>query len=325
MALADSTKARLFHQLAEYVAAGIPLPKAIEQFSHAAAFGSIRRVLRRLGERLSGRLGEDFRAVGFSEFDAAMIDAGERSGRLADVFRLLEAHYIERVKWRRVVRSRLAYPLVVFHLAVVLLAIPPAVMAADPAIFIHQCLTIFGIAYGLVLLLALLRAGLRALAARVPFIERLLCGIPFWGGVARAVRSERFARAFAMQLQAGVTVLAAFHLAARASGSRALGEEAVKVTERVRSGSGLAAALDRRSLLVPELREAIAAGEHTGRMDSQCLRVAAELAERMQAWAELTATWLPRIIYFAVVGFVGWRIYQTLSAVYAPMGALLEL
>lgn len=325
MSPTESTKERIFYQLAEYLDAGVSLPKAISQFAEAAAHRQVRRVLRALEAGGSGRVGADFQAVGFSEFDAGMIEAGERGGRLAEAFRLLEIHYTQRIKWRAAVRAKLIYPVFVFHFGAILLSIPPAILADSSSVFWIRSLSILGIAYGIAFALWGVWRSVKTAMRSSALFERVVDGVPFLGGVLRAVRSERFAQALAMQLRAGVTVLSAMQAAAIASGSRGLQEECREVEERVRRGSGLASAFGRNSRLAPELIEAIATGEQTGRLDTQCLRIADLLAVKVRRWSELCGEWLARLIYFAVAGFVAWQIVTTLQNVYSKVGSVLDM
>ena len=79
--------------------------------------------------RISENVGQAFRRAGFSESDAAIIQAGEASGRLDAVFLELAQFYAQLVQARRTVIIKSIYPLLVFHLAAILLAIPRSISA----------------------------------------------------------------------------------------------------------------------------------------------------------------------------------------------------
>ncbi len=68
-------------------------------------------------------------ASGFPARDALIVEVGEKSGRLEEVFRELSVHYAELAAARRMLVTRSAYPVVVFHAGVILLSIPLAIVS----------------------------------------------------------------------------------------------------------------------------------------------------------------------------------------------------
>src|SRR5688500_18416599 len=117
-------RAEFYHQLAQLTDAGLTLRSALEsQQSHPPA-----RWLREPAARLVGFLkeggtfGEAVAAVPkwVPTFDAALLDAGEQSGQLPSCFKLLANHYAERARLAREVLYNIAYPVLLFHFAVLI-------------------------------------------------------------------------------------------------------------------------------------------------------------------------------------------------------------
>ena len=119
-----ASRSELFHQLGQVTASGIGLIAALEilqrnpprlrcarpsgdcsnNYAEGSSFGDS---LERSGRWLSS-------------FDVALLQAGEKSGRLPDCFRLLASYYDRRAQLARQVIAFSAYPVVVFHVAVLI-------------------------------------------------------------------------------------------------------------------------------------------------------------------------------------------------------------
>src|SRR6185503_448713 len=100
-----TSRSSLFHQLAQVTASGIGLISALEILQRnpprPSMRASIARLLRQLEEGRS--FGDSLEHSGgwLSAFDIALLQAGEKSGRLPDCFRLLSNDYGERAQLAR--------------------------------------------------------------------------------------------------------------------------------------------------------------------------------------------------------------------------------
>src|SRR3954454_22354226 len=115
-------RGEFYHQLGQLTAAGIGLLKAIEIQRRSPPAQSYKRplsiILQHLGQGSS--FSESIRHTGpwMPEFDQALLDAGERSGRLAAWFQMLAEHYAERSRLAKQLISDSAYPFFLFHFAI---------------------------------------------------------------------------------------------------------------------------------------------------------------------------------------------------------------
>ena len=104
-------RAELYHQLGTLIAAGIGLPQALETIERKPPARSFSAPLAQLRSYLSQ--GETFigavskLGTWVPSFDAALLEAGERSGRLDACFKLLAVYYEDRSKMVRGVISDL--------------------------------------------------------------------------------------------------------------------------------------------------------------------------------------------------------------------------
>src|SRR2546423_2820913 len=123
-----SHRAELYHQLAQLISAGIALPQALATLQRSPPVRSFRQPLTELIRHLAA--GETFSAAleklgrWLPAFDIALLHAGETSGRLPDCFKMLADYYQERSRLIRQVISDLAYPVFLFHFAILLAPLP---------------------------------------------------------------------------------------------------------------------------------------------------------------------------------------------------------
>src|SRR5436189_2495606 len=109
-----SQRAELYHQLSQLIDAGIGLPKALETLQRSPPVRSYRKALGKILESINdgSTFSHALRNVQgwMPEFDAALLEAGERSGRLPECFKLLAQYYTDRSQLAREVINNLVYP-----------------------------------------------------------------------------------------------------------------------------------------------------------------------------------------------------------------------
>ncbi len=114
-------RAELFHQLAQLTSAGIGIIPALEQIKRSPPSRSYREPLQRLLDELArgATVAEALHRLGWlPAFDLALIEAGEKSGRIDACFRLLADYYNDRARLIRQIIADLIYPVSVFHFAI---------------------------------------------------------------------------------------------------------------------------------------------------------------------------------------------------------------
>src|SRR5436190_13046956 len=112
-------RAEFYHQLASLNSAGVGVIPALEMILKSPPTRAYRRPLEQLIQLLTQgyNVSESFRQLGkwLPEFDIALIEAGEQSGRLDASFKVLAIYYADRTTLMRSVISDLMYPLFIFH------------------------------------------------------------------------------------------------------------------------------------------------------------------------------------------------------------------
>jgi type II secretory pathway component PulF len=223
-----ASRSELFHQLAQVTAAGIGLIAALEILQRNPPRASLRapigRLLRQLESGSSFGDSLEHSARWLPAFDIALLQAGETSGRLPDCFRLLADYYAQRSQLARQVIGFSIYPLVVFHVAVIIFPIgrfTDLILKGAVVPFVLQKFCVLGPVYGIALFLAYTMQSTHGEHWRSS-VERLLWSVPVLGKARRSLAIARLSVALEALLNAGVTMIEAWEIAAVASGSPAL-------------------------------------------------------------------------------------------------------
>jgi type II secretory pathway component PulF len=223
-----ASRSELFHQLGQVTASGIGLIAALEILHRSPPRASLRVPIARLIQQLEtgNTFGGSLERSGkwLSTFDMALLQAGEQSGRLPDCFRVLADYYGKRAQLARQVIGFSIYPLLVFHVAVLIFPIgrfTDLILKGAFIPFVFQKLFVLGPVYGIALFLAYAMQSTHAEHWRA-LVEKICAWIPLLGKAQRKLAIARLSIALEALLNAGVTVIESWEIAAAASGSPAI-------------------------------------------------------------------------------------------------------
>ena len=223
-----ASRSELFHQLGQITASGIGLIAALEILQRNPPRLSMRAPIAHLLEQLAdgSSFGDSLESSGrwLSSFDVALLQAGEKSGRLPDCFRLLASYYEQRAQLARQVIAFSAYPVIVFHVAVLIFPVKrltDLVLNGAVVPFFFQKLCVLLPVYGLVVFLCYAMQASHAEHWRAA-VERALAWVPVLGKARRSLAIARLSIALEALLNAGVNMIEAWEMAAAASGSPAM-------------------------------------------------------------------------------------------------------
>lgn len=318
------TQARLFHELSRLLASGVPLPSAAATLASARGAG---RAERRLADSLS--TGADpadaFLAAGFDEADAAAVGAAATAGRLDAVLSILAVHYEELSKALVEMRGRCLYPVLMLHLAPLLLSIPQAVIGGGLGGYLVSVGAFLGILYGAGILVLLTTWAVVAAYARSEAAAEWIGRVPIVGGFLLIRSGSRFASILSIVIKSGAGILKGIELAGRASKSASVRHAAGNAVAEIRAGQTLTGALAHRPGIPVEIARAIAVGEASGHLDDELARAAAELDARMIRRLHMASEWIPRLLYIGMTLYVGYSIVSMALGIGSAMGEALQI
>jgi type II secretory pathway component PulF len=308
-----SQRAELYRQLSQLTAAGVSLPQAVELQHRSPPSRSFRgplaTVIRKLAE--GATFHESLLGTGrwLPAFDAALLQAGEHSGRLPACFTLLADHYQRNAALLRKTISSLIYPALLLHMAVFIGPLPELVRTWN--LFAYAAKTL-GVLVPLYLVIAFVIMAVQGRHGERwrSLMEALLRRVPLLGKARRNLALARLAAALEALINAGVNIIEAWELAATASGSPALRRAVTRWKPDLLAGMTPAEAV-RNSREFPEVfANLYNTGEVTGSLDDTLRRLRTLYETEGERQLTALAEWTPKLIYFAVVIFVAWQVIR---------------
>lgn len=272
-------RAELYHQMSSMLKAGLGLPSVIEQLAKHPPKYSFREPLQitanhlRQGLTFSEALAKTGQWV--TQFDLSLLEAGEKSGRLPECFQMLSNYYRERAEMIYALIQKIAYPVFLFHFAVLIFPVNSLVaLVKDGAVtqyFIGKAL-IVGPVYAIVFLTLLAGQGRHGEMWRA-IIEKVLHPVPILGTARRSLALARLSAALEALFAAGVHTIQAWMLASAACGSPAIHRTVLGWQRRLESGD-FPSELVNEARVFPELfGNLYHSGEVSGQLDESLGRI----------------------------------------------------
>ncbi len=326
-----SQRAELYQQLASLTGAGIGFISAAEMVRDSPPNRKLREPLRRLAEQLheGAPVAEAMSVLGsfwLPPFDRALIEAGERSGRLDVCLRFLSEYYGERARLARQVLGELVYPALILHFAILVFPIGQLtrlVWQGDAIGYLLQKAAILGALYGGILLFLYLGQAARGELWRA-WLERALGIIPLLGSARSSLALARLSMALESLINAGVSIVEAWELAAVASGSPMLRRAVLGWKSSVQAGQTPAEAV-RASGVFPELfANLYSTGEVSGQLDDTLRRLYRHYQDEAVRQLHAVAQWAPRLIYLLVVFLIAYQVIAFWSGYFSQINSLTQ-
>ena len=307
-------RSHLYRQWASMTEAGLPVVRALRTLVRAAPSRADRRTLTSTaaaierGATLSDAL--DMAPGRRPALDRALIEIGERTGRLDTCLHLLAEATRHQAGLLREVAAGVAYPVLVLHVAVLVFpvtALQALVLQGEAAAFLWgklQAFAVFYLALGLAawVVIRLFRG------AAGPLMEAVLHVIPVLGPGLRDLALARLALALRAQLAAGITALDAWPRAAAVCGSPAVRGRVLRwEADLVRGATPGELAAAERAFAGP-FGDFYLNGEISGKLDEALHHIERHYHEQGHSRLQAFARWLPRFVYLAVLLYVAYAV-----------------
>lgn len=307
-------QADFYHRLATLTAAGIGLLSSIQSIRGTPPASSWRRVLSEIERRLEQ--GTTFHESlqshpdWFPKFDVALVEAGEVSGRLDQVFKLLSDYHESRARLARAIMGQMIYPLLVLHMAV--FVFPTSVLGAlvwksDVAGFVTQKAMVLAPLYLVVAALVVLVQSGRRLGLETLF-ETVLHATPWLNRAHQELVLARLSAALEALINAGVTIVEAWTLAAAASGSPRMKRLVAGWQPRLAAGVTPAELVSESRVFPDMFASSYRTAEDAGKLDENLRRLHRLYQDAAMRRMQTLAEWVPRLLYLVIVLLVAWQI-----------------
>lgn len=318
-------------QLSSMVSAGVPILRSLESMAQHAETAAFRAVISDVSKDIEG--GASFADAlsrhpdTFNDVYVNMVRAGEAGGILDDILKRLALQQEKAASIKKKVKGAMTYPTVLIVITIgaffglMIFVLPmigktikdlagedaelPALtqamlgMSSFMVNFWYIILPIiFGAGYGLM-------RYIKTPTGKKKFHHFLVHG-PIIGKIMRKICVARFTRTFSALIGAGVAVLEALEVTAKAVGNNVYEESLNAAAKRVKNGEVFSKIIAEDEFLYPPIvAQMLTVGEETGQTDQVLVKVADFYEEEVDtAIAGISSTIEPVMIVF-MGGMVG--------------------
>ena len=332
-------------QMEQMTSAGVPLLDGLSDLRDTSSNVHLQKILGALvsdiegGKMLSEALAEHPQV--FSKVLVSLVDAGEKTGQLPEVF----AHLASTYQWQDELISQakklMGYPL--FVLAVVISAVVFLMIYLVPQMvgFLHnmgqelplQTRVLIFISdsfmhywWLLVLLptiaIAIIATSLKHSRSAQYYFDYAKLNTPVTGKILEKIIMARFSHYFALMYQSGIPILDAIKICEEIAGNRLIAEALQRVQFQINSGASMSDSFQNAGIFPPLVVRMIRVGESTGGLDKSLLKISHfydrdvnDSIENMLKMLEPTLT----VILGAILAFI---MFAVLGPVYDSFSKL---
>jgi type II secretory pathway component PulF len=282
------------------LAAGVPITRSLQSVQTGGKFG---RLFKHIATEVSsGQSLTDAAQIyrkQFSPLELTLIDVGEQTGQLAEMFESLSQWFAFRDRLARTARSGMLLPLIYIHAtAFIVPVISCAMNEFDPLIYVQGVLGILGVFY----IPAALIAGVFLLTPKSgparQAMDRLLLGLPLIGSAIRELELSRFSNVFAITYKAGIPIVQCGQMAIDSMGNRLMVDKLKGGAEAAKAGQEMSTGFS--GALPGEFLGLWRTGEETGDLDNAAKRLGHMHADNAEMKFSAIARWTPRLVYALV-------------------------
>lgn len=330
-------------QLSAMVSAGVPLLRALNSLETHSDSPALKEVVAAIfkdvqaGMPLADSLEKHPNA--FSDIYVNMVRAGEAAGILDDILKRIAMQQEKNATMRKKIKSAMTYPMVLVVITIgaffgLMLFVIPQIgniltdlggEDAELPILTQAMLAISAFIMSSWYILLPIAAG--AIYGLLHFIKtpkgkgifhRLVLKIPAIRSIIIKVAVARFTRTFSALMGAGVAVLEALDVTARAVGNVVFEEALLEASKEVQNGATLSSIIDKNELFPPIVAQMLAVGEETGQTDTVLVKVADFYEEEV----DVAIDGLSSIIEPVMIVFMGGMVGVIAASVMQPIASL---
>ena len=322
------TRIQFYRTLATLEDAGISRVRALEQ-RHQGRFAPVAKAMaaqiQRDGILLNEAMAEHPRL--FSEFERGLVMVGESTGRASLAYGALSDWFTLRQRLRSQVISQLIYPVLVYHVAAVLLPVVAFFTnAATAEQAVRRAVCWLAAPYVLYFLLFVVWPRLLGRHGIATAVSASILHIPVLGKVVRKLNYTRFFHAYAMCVQTGVGTPRAAELAAGSCTNAHLRTRLGRLPDVMRAEGctfteafSQALHLNQDNMIVTMMQT----GELSGNQDEMAARIADIYGREAEESLKRAATIIPILLYLILAAYIGFQVigfYARLIGQYTGIG-----
>lgn len=330
-------------ELSAMVGAGVPILRALTSLQQHAESEMLRTILTDVikdveaGDTLADALSKYPNT--FSDVYVNMVRAGEAAGILDDILKRLAYQQEKNATIRKKIKSAMTYPMVLVGITVLaffglMLFVIPQIgkiltdLGGEDAqlpLLTQVMLTISSLIISFWYILFPLMGAATFFILRylkTPTGKKLLhqtvLKLPGLKTIVMKVAIARFSRTFSALIGAGVPVLEALSVTARAVGNVVYEEALLKAGVEVKAGAMLSSEIEKNPLFPAIVSQMLSVGEETGQTDSVLVKVADFYEEEV----DVAIDGISAIIEPVMIVFMGGMVGVIAASVMLPIASL---
>ncbi len=326
----------LCRSMGRMLEAGVDIRKSIRTSGKQSSDNRLPRELEQISQRIaSGRtLAESFQMSEpfFPPLFIDLVNVGEHTGNLPEVFHSLAKYYDSRIRQMREFRAGIAWPAIqliaaicIIGLLIFILGLLPAQQDGKPfdvtGIGLYGstgALTWFGgwgtVFFGGMVVGKLLRNN----TSWQVMLHPVILGIPVIGHCMRSFAISRFSWCFALTQQSGMSIKPSLECSLKATGNGAFIMAQPLIWEELSAGESITDALTASKLFTTEFLQFVATAEETGTVPEQLDRMSHLFEEDAQRAMKRMTSILSGTVWFIVAGIVIFFIFR-IAMIYVGM------
>lgn len=317
-------------QLSAMVSAGVPLLRALTSLQDHAENKNLKTTLAGImkdieaGSTLADALGKYPNT--FSDVYINMVRAGEAAGILDDILKRLAFQQEKNATIRKKIKSAMSYPIVLLFITIVsffglMIFVIPQIGKivkdlggpdAEMPALTQMMLNISSFITSNALILAPVLVALTVFIIRYlktkpgkKLLHTTILKIPMLRPIIVKIAVARFARTFSALMGAGVAVLEALSVTARAIGNVVYEQAINDAAEQVKNGKSLSSVISQNELFPPIVGQMLSVGEETGQTDVVLVKVADFYEEEVDTAIEGISSIIEPVMIVVMGGMVG--------------------
>lgn len=330
-------------ELSAMISAGVPILRALTSLHDHSESKALKKLLASVIKDVEGgdQLGDALAKYPntFGDVYVNMVRAGEAAGILDDILKRLAYQQEKNATIRKKIKSAMTYPMVLVGITIIaffglMLFVIPQIgkiltdlggPEAELPILTQIMLTISGVMvqfWFIILPLFAVAIFFIIRYLKTPsgksLLHHVVLRIPGLKTIVTKIAIARFARTFSALIGAGVPVLEALNVTARAIGNVVYEEALVEASKLVESGSTLSSEIEKNPLFPAIVPQMLAVGEETGQTDTVLVKVADFYEEEVDVAIE----GLSSIIEPVMIVFMGGMVGLIAASVMLPIASL---
>lgn len=330
-------------ELSAMVGAGVPLLRALTSLHDHSDSQTLKKLLSNVirdvegGDQLGDALAKHPNT--FNDVYVNMVRAGESAGILDEILKRLASQQEKNATMRKKIKSAMTYPMVLVGITILaffglMLFVIPQIgkiltdlggAGTELPLLTQFMLNLSGFIISFwFILIPLMLAGVFMMLKyfKTPSGKKLLhtsiLRVPGLRAIIMKVAVARFARTFSALIGAGVPVLEALNVTARAVGNVVYEQALVDASKAVESGSTLSSEIEKNPLFPAIVPQMLAVGEETGQTDTVLVKVADFYEEEV----DVAIDGISAIIEPVMIVFMGGMVGLIAASVMMPIASL---